>query len=117
MNILITLLSLLGGAALFLFILWIFFLAVMNLMRVRDNNQLTPIALNLGNVVKYLGLLLDVLANLFIMPFIFLEVPKEWVVSMRVQRHYHGEGWRQKLAIWFADNLLNPFDPSGRHIK
>lgn len=110
-----------------LYILWIFYLAVMNLKRARDAGKLTRTAHYLGLPILYLGLALDCFVNLTVMTVLLFELPKvfnsrpilkkEWTVTARLQRHAHGAGWRQKIALWFAANLLDAFDPSGKHIK
>lgn len=97
--------------------LWLFYLAVMNLQRARDAGTLTRTAYLMGLPILYVGLLLDSLINQIWMSVILLELPREWLVSARLQRHFHGTGWRQAVAVWFAVNLLDVFDPSGRHIK
>lgn len=99
-----------------IYLLWFFYLAVMNLARARDNGTLTRTALYLGSPIFIIGYALDVLVNIFIMTILFLELPKEWTVTGRVKRHiYHGSGWRESLASWFCYNLLNAFDPDGKH--
>lgn len=98
------------------YVLWIFYLAVMNLARARDNQTLTKPALYLGTPIFIIGYSLDVFVQLFVMSFLFLELPKEWTVTGRVKRHlYSGEGWREKVAAWFCHHLLNAFDPDGKH--
>ena len=104
-------------ALLSMYVLWIFYLAVMNLKRARDNGSLTRVALFLGFPIAYLGLFIDFLVNVLILPVLFLDLPKEWLVTSRLIRYWDGEdGWRKDLAHWYAVNLLDTFDPSGKHI-
>lgn len=101
-----------------LYPLWVFYLAVMNLQRARDAGTLTPDAKALGMPVLYLGLLLDFAFNVLVLSVLFLELPRELLVTARVTRHkFQGRGFRQQLAIWFCDNLLDPYDPDGCHCK
>jgi hypothetical protein len=47
---------------------------------------------------------------------VFLELPREWLVTDRLQRHMHKSiGWRFWLAKYICDHLLDVFDPSGNH--
>lgn len=59
------------------------------------------------------GLVLDVAFNLTF-GLMFLELPREFLFSSRVERHYRrSDGWRRDLALFWARNL-NVFDP--KHI-
>lgn len=98
--------------------LWLFFLAVMNLQRSRDAGKLPRPAYLFGLPLLYAGLLLDFLCNMFPATLILLELPHEYVVTQRLQRLVAGpDGWRKRLALWFARNLLDPFDPKGYHVS
>jgi hypothetical protein len=101
-----------------MYICWIFYLAIMNLQRARNANLLTPIAYKFGLPILYTGLLIDFLVNIFGLTIMFLDLPKEWLVTSRLTRYWNGSiGWRHSLAHWYAINLLDNFDPSGKHIK
>lgn len=95
--------------------LWVLYLAVMSLKRVRDEGKLSRLAYIFGIPVLYIGLVFDVLINIFVMTVLLLELPKEWLVTTRLKRHNRGTGWRQKFAAW-CEQFLDPFDPSGDHI-
>jgi hypothetical protein len=100
------------------YVLWIFYLAVMNLSRAKENGTITKAALYLGYPVLLIGYLLDILVNFFILTIVFLEIPTGWTVTGRLKDHiYNGTpgSWREKLASWFCANLLNAFDPDGKH--
>ena len=98
------------------YVLWVLYLAVMNLKRVKDAGLLSPLALVLGYPVFIFGYLLDILVNVFLMTFILLEMPKELTVTARLKRHkQQSTGWRLSIAKWF-EPLLDPFDPSGDHV-
>jgi hypothetical protein len=100
------------------YLLWILYLAVMNLQRARDNGSISRPAYILGLPLLYVGLLVDCVVNLIPVSFLFLELPKELLVTQRLTRHANSsEGWRKRLAIWFAVNLLDTFDPSGKHVR
>lgn len=98
--------------------LWSSYLAVMNLKRARDAGTLTKDAEHFGQLQLYWGLLLDFLYNITVLSILFLELPREFLITQRVTRHkLHGKGWRKEYAEWFCVNLLDPFDPDGCHCK
>lgn len=100
-----------------IYVLWLFYLAVMNLAKAKESGTLSKTALYLGFPIFIVGYALDIFVNVFVMSFLFLEVPKEWTVTGRLKRHIYFSpgGWREALASWFCHNLLNSFDPNGRH--
>jgi hypothetical protein len=100
-----------------IYVLWVFYLAVMNLKRARDNNALTKTAYWLGMPIFLLGYAIDIAVNIFVLPIIFLELPRETLVTSRLKRLIKTTGWRSNLAKWFCKNLLDAFDPSGCHCK
>lgn len=100
-----------------LYLLWIFYLAVMNLKRVRDEGKLHGIAYALGLPILYVGLLLDVFVNWVLMTVVFLEFPKETLVTSRLKRHWKTapNSWRGKFARKFSNIMLDEFD-DGDHL-
>lgn len=106
------------GSVLLIYMLWVYYLAVMCLKQANDKTPLSGFTKIMAWTVLYPGLLLDFLANVFVMSVLFVELPKEWVVTVRLSRHIKDEnGWRKSLAKWFCFNLLDRFDPSGCHCK
>jgi len=98
------------------YMLWVLYLAVMNLKRVKDIGLLTGKALIIGTPILIFGLVFDALVNWLVMTVILLEFPKETTVTARLKRHNKtSTGWRKGVAVWF-EPLLDPFDPSGDHI-
>ena len=96
--------------------LWVFYIAVMGLKRVKDTIGLSVWALRFGYPVLIVGWVLDFFVNLTLCTVLFLELPRELTVTARLKRHNRtGFGWRQRLAAWF-EPLLDPFDPSGDHV-
>lgn len=101
-----------------MYTLWIFYLAVMNLMRARDAGTLTKTAKFLGMPIMYFGMLIDFIVNIFVMTVLFMELPREYMVTARLSRHLQdSSGYRLIVAQWFCHNLLDAFDPSGCHCK
>jgi hypothetical protein len=98
-------------------ILFVFYLAIMNLKNARDDGKITKIVYGVALPIETIGYLIDFYFNVVPFSIIFLEPPQEWVVTARLQRHVsHSTGWRNKVALWFANNLLNPFSREP-HIK
>ena len=99
-----------------LYALWVFYLAVMHLKRARDHGMLSRPALYLGYPVLLVGYALDVFVQLVPATVIFLDLPRDWTLTGRLKRYIAGpEGWRERVAVWMCANLLNTFDPDGRH--
>ena len=96
--------------------LWILYLAVMGLKRAKQAGLLHKTAIVFGTPVLFVGYLLDALVNIFLLTVILLELPEELTVTERLKRHIReSSGWRLSIAKWFIP-LLDPYDPSGRHI-
>ncbi len=110
-------LELFAYALLLVYALWLFYLAVMNLRQAKLTGNLSKVALVFGTPLLFLGLLLDFLANVLVFTVIFLDLPRETLVTDRLKRYSKGpDGWRKRLTVWFAEHLLDDFDPSGKHI-
>lgn len=103
------------GLMLWVYVLWVLYLAVQSLIVNRP--KLAPWVVNMGLVAYFVALVLDTLLNWVLLTVLFYEFPREWTVSSRLSRHHRdGSGWRQKFSGWVGRYLLDPFDPSGRHI-
>lgn len=101
-----------------LYVLWIFYLAVMSLYRANRDKKLSRPALILGYPVLVIGAVLDFLVNIFICTIVLLEPPKELLVTKRLSRHIKkGKGYRFVIANWLCKNLLDNFDPNHQHCK
>jgi hypothetical protein len=98
------------------YIMWVFYLAVMNLKRVRDEKKLTPLVTAVASPLIASAIALDVLLNVIVLTVVFMEIPKEYTISQRLRRYNSTEkGYRLKVAK-FMEQFLDPFDPSGEHI-
>lgn len=87
--------------------------AVMNLARVRDmpGAGLTKAANILGGYVLLRGYLLDLIVNTFWMSALLWELPKEWTVTSRINRHTAaGSGWRYDRCQVLQVQLLKWYD-------
>lgn len=108
---------LIGWSALFLWVFWGLYVLVMGLYRAHLDHRLTPVTTVLGLPFVVVGFVVDVLANITLASIAFFEVPREWLVTDRLQRHIRTptSAWRTRLASWICDHLLDVFDPSGDH--
>ena len=65
------------------------------------------------------GIVLDAVFQWIIAPAIFLGFTKDILFTGRMQRYREEEKykgtWRMRAADWICENLLNPYDPSGKH--
>jgi hypothetical protein len=103
-------------AFLVFWVLWVFYLAVMNLKRARDAGTLSKTAWVFGMPVLLVGYALDIAVNLTLMSLILWEPPKEFTMTARLKRHHkQSTGWRLAVVLWF-EPLLDPYDPGGDHI-
>jgi len=115
-----TLLALLYGAMLMNLTL-IFFIAIMKLRDMKDAGQITGVLKWFGHFNLVIGLILDVLVNIFPATFVFFELPrlrdKEWLTTARLSRIIKTGDvtWRYGLAMWFCKELLSKFDSTKRH--
>lgn len=96
--------------------LYVFYCAVMNIKRVRDMGKLTTMGKVLAYPTLVIGLILDLLVNVFVMSFILVEIPQELTVTSRLKRHHkESTGWRLAVVKFF-EPVLDPLDPSGDHV-
>lgn len=108
-------------AFLAIYVLWIYYLAVMNLKRAIDADLAHPVAKWSGYLlVLPPAVLTDWAVNMTLCTFLFLDMPasKRELVTGRLKRYAESPGWhwRKAGAIWFATSMLDVFDPSGDHV-
>jgi len=94
---------------------WERYLAIMALKRARDRGTLTTTSKVFGYPILARGVLMDVLYNVVVGTVIFVDVPREWMFTSRLQRYIRAGGWRGKVAYWMCHRLLNAYDPDGNH--
>ena len=112
----------LWGAAWFtvaaVYALWLLYLAAMNLRRAQEAGRLSRLALAFALPIIALAVAVDVIVNLTLATIVFFDRPREWTVSERLARYLVGPSpWRAKVAMWVGEHLLDPFDPSGQHLR
>lgn len=97
----------------------VYFIAIMKLRDMKDAGQITGILKWFGYFNLLIGLLLDVLVNIFPATLIFMEWPRrgEWLTTARLSRIIKtGDvNWRYSVAMWFCRELLSKFDSTKHH--
>lgn len=98
------------------YLLYVWYAAVMNVKRVRDMGKLEKVGKLFGYPTLVIGLILDLIVNVFVMTILMYEIPKEFTVTSRLKRHNkNSTGWRLKVVKFF-EPMLDPLDPSGDHV-
>lgn len=98
--------------------LWILYLAVMNLSRVKKLGLLNRTHIILGTPILVVGYLIDFLLNVIVLTPLLFELPRETTVTARLKRLNRAPDtgpWRMKVVKFF-EPIVDPFDPSGDHI-
>ena len=69
--------------------------------------------------VTVIALVLDAVLNYTLFALLTLDWPRstEYTFSERLSRLIHYDDWRGTLARGIASHMLDPFDPTGKHIK
>lgn len=98
-----------------LYALFLCYIVVMGLYRAHLQKRLGRTLKVLGAPVLVLGAVLDVLVNWTLAVLVFLDLPREFMLTVRLQRYKRAGGWRGSWADWLCSKLLDPFDPSGSH--
>lgn len=109
--------SIAWGALAAVYALWILYLAAMNLRRAREAGRLTRLVRAIALPVIGATVAIDVAVNLVLATVVFFDRPREWTVSERLARYLPGTDWRARVALWVGVHLLDPFDPSGSHLR
>lgn len=100
------------------FTTWTLYLAVMNLKMERDRLKLEGKDFTIeqkifGYPMLLIGLCMDVVMNFFVGTILFLEIPKEMLLTTRCQRHMKDDTKRGKMARWICKHFLDPFEIGG----
>jgi len=100
----------------YFWIFWGAYVLVMGIYRAFLNKKLTIFTMLLSAPFVAIGAVLDVFSNIFVATILFLEIPKELLVTTRLSRHNkHSSNWRKHLADYICTNLLDVFDPTEDH--
>lgn len=103
--------------------LWLFYgeyIRVMGIYRAHLQKLLKPYHYILLFPYLLLGITMDILANFTIATVVFEEMPTQLLVTTRLKQIIHNPNitdYRKELANDICHNLLDPFDPSGKHCE
>lgn len=94
---------------------YVFYLLFVVVMAAKVMWKTLPIAAKcLLAPASIVAVLMDVIFNVFIATFIFMDLPEEYMFTKRLERYKVGnEGWRTTVAKWLCLNLLDPFELGG----
>lgn len=88
----------------------------MGIYRAKLKGNLKGLNLIFAYPIVILAVIVDVFFNLVVAPVVFLDFPREMLVTTRLQRYMAGEeGWRKNIANYICNSILDIFDPDGDH--
>jgi len=90
---------------------YISYVYIMRLRQKRDEGRLPSVMAIMIYPVVILGVIYDVLFNIFVGSVMFIELPQEWLFTARLKRIKKEDSWKAPIAKWFCTHLLNPHDP------
>jgi len=103
---------------LYLICFFYLYVLVMGIYRAHLAGKLSKFLLVLCLPAVLLGIIFDVLANIFIATFVFRKFPRQWLVTTRLIQiknnpleHQHNKA----LAQYICEHMLDIFDPTGDH--
>lgn len=109
----LTSLYVLLGFWVFTFFTWGMYLSVMSLMRVKDTLSVETKVF--AYPLAFVGVIADFLYNVVVGTILFLELPKQFLLTKRLKSHLNDRGFRGSIARAVCRHLLDPFDPQGTH--
>lgn len=97
---------------------WYLYVLVMGLYRAHLAGRLTKFTTALAIPALAIGYAVDILSQYTVATIVFRDLPEsgEHLVTDRLKRYLAvGKGSRFVKAKWICENLLDPFDPTGKH--
>lgn len=93
---------------------WGLYVLMMAIYRLHLAKKLTTTGYVLAAPFALTGFVLDVLGNFTLCWLLFLDWPREWTITGRMQRYIRaGKGWRHDVSCWICKHALDPFDANG----
>lgn len=93
---------------------WVLYVAAMNFKRVYELGNVGRFAKINGRIVWFIAQPIDLALNI-LWSILLLDFPRELLLSPKLKRLKAKGGWRGKIATFVCRELLNPFDPDGKH--
>lgn len=111
-------------AFIFGLVTWVYYIYCAGLIKKYGNDM--PLWVKV--VIWVFLICFDAPLNLIIASIYWLELPKEYMFTARlnrwrryIDRGYHSLSWRQKRrlrdAVFICEEMLDPYDPRGYHCK
>ena len=99
--------------------LWPLYVFVMAMLRAKEAGLTTKTALVMAFPLIVVAIALDIVLNYTLFAVLLWDFPKqgEYTFSQRLSRLVRGNDWKAHCADWIAKSLLDPFDPTGKHLK
>jgi hypothetical protein len=93
---------------------FLFYVVVMHFKKVEQ--VISSDLVTVGHLVLVVGMVHNFLLNVLVASVVFLDAPREFTTTGRLDRYWQPEGdsWRKRLAL-FIRHRLDPFDPRGIH--
>lgn len=100
----------------FLYATWCLYVLTMGLYRAHLARRLSGINKVLALPVVLFAYALDALSNLLIATALFMDWPREVLLTTRLIRYKREDiGWRGNIADHICEHILDVFDPTGDH--
>lgn len=100
----------------YLYAFWCAYVLVMGIYRAHLADRLVGLNKVMALPVVAVAYAMDVAANWIIAPLVFLDWPREALVTSRLIRYKRDDhGWRRQIADFICERLLDVFDPTGDH--
>lgn len=100
----------------YLYAFWCAYVLVMGIYRAHLADRLVGLNKVMALPVVAIAYAMDVVANWIIAPLVFLDWPREALVTARLVRYKRDDhGWRRQIADFICERLLDVFDPTGDH--
>jgi hypothetical protein len=96
-------------------VLWALYVFWMGIYRAYLDKRLVGINKVLAFPIWAIAIGVDVGFNIFLATILFLDLPREFLLTDRLKRYRKGFGWRSRVAEWICDRVLDVFDPRGDH--
>jgi hypothetical protein len=109
--------KIIGIAVASVYLLFGLYLLVMPLKRNQQAGNLTIEEKVLGYPWVVVMLVVDFAFNVVFGTLIFLELPKQLLLTTRLDEMLSRTGWRKDVAHYICTRYLDRFDPDGKHCE
>lgn len=126
-------------AGLMLYSMWPLYVFAMAMLRAQSEGKVHPLAWILAFPVVFTAVALDVILNYTLFIILLWDIPVckwrgfdfrfdgclprfqfplsgEWTISQRLNRITKQDSVKGRFWRWFAENFLDPYDHTGKHI-